>query len=169
VRGLSQCPEDLRRPGDSEGIDLTVNAGEVVVIMVQWFRQKQLLRMINHLEPMDWGKSRHGKLVGYEPLPGGGVRPVRKRLAQSRAAARVGMCSTLQFVRALTALENIVEAPVTVIASDRRRRARSPRVCSMPWAWPGTRIICRIACPVASSSVSRSRVPWRGAQCDAVR
>jgi polar amino acid transport system permease protein len=100
-----------------KGIDLTVNAGEVVVIMGPSGSGKStLLRMINHLEPMDWGEiTVNGKLVGYEPLPGGGVRPVRKRLAQSRAAARVGMVfQHFNLFEHLTALENIVEAPVTV-------------------------------------------------------
>ena len=100
-----------------KGIDLTVNAGEVVVIMGPSGSGKStLLRMINHLEPMDWGEiTVDGQLVGYEPLPGGGVRPVRKRLAQARAAARIGMVfQHFNLFEHLTALENIIEAPVSV-------------------------------------------------------
>jgi polar amino acid transport system permease protein len=75
-----------------------------------------LLRMINHLEPMDWGEiTVDGHHVGYEPMHGGGVRPVRKGLAQARAAARIGMVfQHFNLFEHLTALENIVEAPVTV-------------------------------------------------------
>jgi polar amino acid transport system permease protein len=100
-----------------KGIDLTVNTGEVVVIMGPSGSGKStLLRMINHLEPLDWGEiTVYGQRVGYEPLPGGGVRPVRKRLAQARAAARIGMVfQHFNLFEHLTALENIVEAPITV-------------------------------------------------------
>jgi polar amino acid transport system permease protein len=114
------CRNVQKSYGDREilkGIDLTVNAGEVVVIMGPSGSGKStLLRMINHLEPLDWGEiTVAGQLVGYEPLPGGGVRPVRKRLAQSRAAARIGMVfQHFNLFEHLTALENIVEAPVMV-------------------------------------------------------
>jgi polar amino acid transport system permease protein len=100
-----------------KGIDLTVNTGEVVVIMgPSGSGMSTLLRMINHLEPMDWGEiTVDGHLVGYEPLHGGGVRPVRKRLAQARAAARIGMVfQHFNLFEHLTALENVIEAPVTV-------------------------------------------------------
>ena len=111
-----------------KGIDLTVNTGEVVVIMGPSGSGKStLLRMINHLEPMDWGEINvDGKLVGYEPLPGGGVRPVRKQLAQARAAARIGMVfQHFNLFDHLTALENVIEAPVTVYrqTSDDAREA----------------------------------------------
>ena len=100
-----------------KGIDLTVNTGEVVVIMGPSGSGKStLLRMINHLEPMDWGEiTVDGRHVGYEPLAGGGVRPVRKKLAQARAAARIGMVfQHFNLFEHLTAIENIVEAPVSV-------------------------------------------------------
>jgi polar amino acid transport system permease protein len=100
-----------------KGIDLTVNAGEVVVIMGPSGSGKStLLRMINHLEPLDWGAiTVDGQLVGYEALPGGAVRPIRKRLAQARAAARVGMVfQHFNLFEHLTALENVIEAPLSV-------------------------------------------------------
>jgi len=100
-----------------KGIDLTVNAGEVVVIMGPSGSGKStLLRMINHLEPLDWGEiTVNGQLVGYEPLNGGGVRPVRKGLARARAAARIGMVfQHFNLFEHLTALENVIEAPVMV-------------------------------------------------------
>jgi polar amino acid transport system permease protein len=100
-----------------KGIDLTVNTGEVVVIMGPSGSGKStLLRMINHLEPLDWGEiTVGGQLVGYERLPGGGVRPLRTRLAQARVAARIGMVfQHFNLFEHLTAVENVSEAPVTV-------------------------------------------------------
>ena len=99
-----------------KSIDLTVNSGEVVVIMGPSGSGKStLLRLINHLEPLDWGEiTVDGGLVGYERLKDGVLRPVRK-LAQARAAARIGMVfQSFNLFEHLTALDNIVEAPVMV-------------------------------------------------------
>jgi polar amino acid transport system permease protein len=99
-----------------KSIDLTVDAGEVVVIMGPSGSGKStLLRLINHLEPLDWGEiTVHGAYVGYERVPGGGVRPTG-RLAQARAAARIGMVfQHFNLFDHMTALENVIEAPVTV-------------------------------------------------------
>jgi len=53
-----------------------------------------------------------GKHVGYERMPGGGFRPVRN-LAQARAAARIGMVfQHFNLFEHLTALENLIEAPI---------------------------------------------------------
>jgi polar amino acid transport system permease protein len=99
-----------------KSIDLTVNRGEVVVIMGPSGSGKStLLRMVNHLEPVDWGEiTVDGKHVGYERMPGGGFRPVRN-LAQARAAARIGMVfQHFNLFEHLTALENLIEAPIRV-------------------------------------------------------
>jgi polar amino acid transport system permease protein len=99
-----------------KSIDLTVNRGEVVVIMGPSGSGKStLLRMVNHLEPVDWGEiTIDGKHVGYERMPGGGFRPVRK-LAQARAEARIGMVfQQFNLFEHLTALENLIEAPIRV-------------------------------------------------------
>jgi polar amino acid transport system permease protein len=93
-----------------------VNRGEVVVIMGPSGSGKStLLRMVNHLEPVDWGEiTVDGKHVGYERMPGGGFRPVRN-LAQARAAARIGMVfQHFNLFEHLTALENLIEAPIRV-------------------------------------------------------
>jgi polar amino acid transport system permease protein len=98
-----------------KSIDLTVNRGEVVVIMGPSGSGKStLLRMVNHLEPVDWGEiTIDGKHVGYERVPGG-LRPVRK-LAQARAEARIGMVfQQFNLFEHMTALENLIEAPIRV-------------------------------------------------------
>jgi polar amino acid transport system permease protein len=103
-----------------KSIDLTVNGGEVVVIMGPSGSGKStLLRLINHLDVLDWGEiTVDGNHVGYSRGPGGGLRPTRK-LAQARAAARIGMVfQHFNLFDHLTALENVMEAPVTV---DRQR------------------------------------------------
>src|SRR5580693_8642439 len=98
-----------------KSIDLTVNRGEVVVVMGPSGSGKStLLRMVNHLEPIDWGEiTIDGKHVGYERVPGG-LRPVRK-LAQARAEARIGMVfQQFNLFEHMTALENLIEAPIRV-------------------------------------------------------
>ena len=99
-----------------KSVDMTVRNGEVVVIMGPSGSGKStLLRLINHLEPLDWGEiTVHGGHVGYEKIPGGGLRPSR-RLAQARAAARIGMVfQHFNLFDHLSALDNVAEAPVTV-------------------------------------------------------
>jgi polar amino acid transport system permease protein len=98
-----------------KSIDLVVNRGEVVVIMGPSGSGKStLLRLVNHLEPVDWGEiTIEGRHVGYERVPGG-LRPIRK-LAQARAAARIGMVfQQFNLFEHLTALENLTEAPIRV-------------------------------------------------------
>jgi polar amino acid transport system permease protein len=113
------CRNVQKSYGDREilkSIDLTVHTGEVVVIMGPSGSGKStLLRLINHLEPLDWGEiTVDGRHVGYEKIPGGGLRPTRK-LAQARADARIGMVfQHFNLFEHLSALENVMEAPVTV-------------------------------------------------------
>jgi polar amino acid transport system permease protein len=99
-----------------KGVDLTVKRGEAVVLMGPSGSGKStLLRMINHLEAMDWGEILvDGRPVGYQPLPGGGWKPVR-HLAKARADARISMVfQQFNLFEHFTARENIVEAPVRV-------------------------------------------------------
>ena len=103
------------------GVDFSVAQGEVVVILGPSGSGKStLLRMINHLEAMDWGEvTVAGRPVGYRPPTGGVPRPVRD-LARARAEARIGMVfQHFNLFAHLTALENIVEAPIRVYGVPR--------------------------------------------------
>ncbi len=116
---LVVCTNVQKSYGDRQilkGVDLVVNRGEVVVIMgASGSGKSTLLRLINHLEPVEWGEiTVDGAHVGYDRLPGGGYRPAR-RLAQARAAARIGMVfQHFNLFDHLSAVQNVMEAPVRV-------------------------------------------------------
>src|SRR5713101_4732942 len=130
-RPMIVCRNVQKSYGEREvlkSIDLTVNRGEVVVIMGPSGSGKStLLRLVNHLEPVDWGEiTIDGKHVGYERVPGG-FRPVRK-LAQARAEARIGMVfQQFNLFEHLTALENLIEAPIRVY----RREPKEARAIAL--------------------------------------
>jgi polar amino acid transport system permease protein len=108
-----------------QGINLNVSRGEVVVIIGPSGSGKStLLRMINHLEEMDGGEiTVDGKHVGYEKSSSGKLKPIRN-LSKARAEAKIGMVfQSFNLFSHLTALENIIEAPIHVhrVAPDRAR------------------------------------------------
>jgi len=113
------CRNVQKSYGDRQvlnGIDLTVNRGEVVVIMGPSGSGKStLLRMINHLEPLDWGEiTVDGRHVGYRRTPGGGLLPTGN-IARARADARIGMVfQHFNLFEHLSALENLTEAAIRV-------------------------------------------------------
>ena len=97
------------------GIDLTVNKGEVVVVMGPSGSGKStLLRLVNHLESLDWGEiTVEGKYVGYQRR-NNMMRPTRD-LAKARANAQIGMVfQHFNLFEHLSAIENVMEAPVQV-------------------------------------------------------
>jgi polar amino acid transport system permease protein len=101
------------------GINLTVNRGEVVTIMGPSGGGKStLLRMVNHLEGLDRGEVLvGGKHVGYRMVDGV-LRPTRD-LARARAEARIGMVfQHFNLFDHLTALENVIEAPIRVYGEE---------------------------------------------------
>ncbi|MCC7045463.1 MAG: amino acid ABC transporter permease/ATP-binding protein [Alphaproteobacteria bacterium] len=101
------------------GIDFTVNRGEVVTIMgASGSGKSTLLRLINHLEALDSGEiTVRGELVGYTRKDGG-LRPNRD-LAAARAAAKIGMVfQHFNLFDHMTALENVMEAPIRVYGAN---------------------------------------------------
>jgi polar amino acid transport system permease protein len=101
------------------GINLSVSRGDVVAIMGPSGSGKStLLRMINHLERLDKGEVLvDGKHVGYQTVEGV-LRPIRD-VAKARAEARIGMVfQNFNLFDHLTALENVIEAPIRVHGED---------------------------------------------------
>jgi polar amino acid transport system ATP-binding protein len=97
------------------GVSLTVGAGEVICIIGPSGSGKStLLRCINHLEVPDRGAIRVAGEVVYYDLVDGVRRPHGKwRIAEVRA--KLGMVfQSFNLFPHLTALENIIEAPVHV-------------------------------------------------------
>jgi len=98
-----------------KGIDLEVAAGEVMcVIGPSGSGKSTFLRCINHLEKIDAGRLEvDGRLVGYTER-GGKLHELRDRevAAQRRD---IGMVfQRFNLFPHMTALENVVEAPVQV-------------------------------------------------------
>jgi polar amino acid transport system permease protein len=111
-----------------KGIDLDVSRGEVVVILGPSGSGKStLLRMINHLEPVDDGEiTVGGQLVGYMRTPYG-MRPVHN-LARARALARIGFVfQHFNLFAHMSAMENVMEAPVRVFGQTRQQASQVAR------------------------------------------
>jgi polar amino acid transport system permease protein len=102
------------------GVDLDVERGEVVAIMGPSGSGKStLLRLINHLESLDAGEIKvEGRHIGYRRV---GERLVPAgNLARARAEARIGMVfQQFNLFSHLTALENVIEAPMRVFGEPR--------------------------------------------------
>ena len=98
------------------GVDLSVNRGQVVVIIGPSGSGKTtLLRCLNHLEKIDGGRIYiEGELVGYREINGRLVEDREANIARIRS--QVGFVfQRFNLFPHMTALENIIEAPVHVL------------------------------------------------------
>jgi polar amino acid transport system ATP-binding protein len=117
---LVEIRDVYKRFGSQEvlrGVSLDVEAGEVVCLLgASGSGKTTLLRCINHLETMDQGKIKvAGELVGYARGANGKLREEPDRVTSAKRA-RIGMVfQRFNLFAHLTALENVVEAPVQVL------------------------------------------------------
>jgi polar amino acid transport system ATP-binding protein len=117
---LVEIRDVYKRFGSQEvlrGVSLDVEAGEVVCLLgASGSGKTTLLRCINHLETMDQGEIKvAGELVGYAPGANGKLREEPDRVTSAKRA-RIGMVfQRFNLFAHLTALENVVEAPVQVL------------------------------------------------------
>lgn len=98
------------------GVDLQVNRGQTVVIIGPSGSGKTtLLRCLNHLEKIDSGRIYiDGQLVGYRERNGQVVEDTETNIARMRA--QVGFVfQRFNLFAHMTALENIIEAPIHVL------------------------------------------------------
>ncbi len=103
-----------------KGVSLTVGAGEVVCIIGPSGSGKStLLRCINHLEIPDRGTIRiAGEAVYYDLV--NGKRRFHSKQQIARVRARLGMVfQEFNLFPHLTALQNIIEAPIHVLGMKR--------------------------------------------------
>ncbi|MET7883888.1 amino acid ABC transporter ATP-binding protein [Streptomyces avermitilis] len=111
-----------------KGIDLEVRAGEVTVVLGPSGSGKStLLRTINHLEKVDQGTiSVDGRLVGYR-RSGDKLYELREREILKQRT-RIGFVfQNFNLFPHLTVLDNLVEAPVSVLKRPRKAAVESAR------------------------------------------
>jgi polar amino acid transport system ATP-binding protein len=105
------------------GVTMEVRRGEVVVVIGPSGSGKTtFLRCINHLEKINRGRIYiDGQLIGYREASGGGlVEDSERNTAQMRA--EIGMVfQRFNLFPHMTALQNIIEAPIQVKHLSRER------------------------------------------------
>ncbi|HEX4370083.1 MAG TPA: amino acid ABC transporter ATP-binding protein [Rhizomicrobium sp.] len=112
-----------------KGVSLDVEAGEVVCLLgASGSGKTTLLRCVNHLETVDRGEIKvAGELVGYARARDGKLKEEPDRIASAKRA-RIGMVfQRFNLFAHLTALENVIEAPVQVLGvakTEAEERAR---------------------------------------------
>jgi polar amino acid transport system ATP-binding protein len=98
-----------------KGVNLEVRRGETVCIIGPSGSGKStFLRCVNHLERIDGGRIEvNGHLIGYREREGKLVEDAEKNVARQRA--EIGMVfQRFNLFPHMTALENVVEAPIRV-------------------------------------------------------
>jgi polar amino acid transport system ATP-binding protein len=113
----------IKRFGDNivlNGVDLTVERGQTVVIIGPSGSGKTtLLRCLNHLETIEGGRIYiDGQLVGYRERNGQLVEDSESNIARMRS--HIGFVfQRFNLFAHMTALENIIEAPIHVLGEPR--------------------------------------------------
>ena len=104
-----------------KGVDLAVPRGAVVCIIGPSGSGKStFLRCVNHLEKIDAGRIEvNGRLIGYRERNGKLVEDSEKSIARQRAEIGI-VFQRFNLFPHMTALENIIEAPVHVRGLPRR-------------------------------------------------
>ncbi len=103
------------------GVDFTVNRGEVVtVIGPSGSGKTTLLRCLNHLEKIDGGRIYiEGQLMGYREREGRLVEDNEANIARMRS--QIGFVfQRFNLFAHKTALENIIEAPIQVLHEPKK-------------------------------------------------
>ncbi|KAB7789610.1 amino acid ABC transporter ATP-binding protein [Bifidobacterium leontopitheci] len=127
-----------------KGVDLTVMPGTVTVILGPSGSGKStFLRLINQLETLTGGEiDVNGEMIGYKPVERGGQRVLQtlndKEVAAQRA--KLGMVfQRFNLFPHMTALENVMEAPVHV-KHVHKREARELAVAELQRVGLGDRL-----------------------------
>ena len=104
------------------GVNLQVKRGEVLVLIGPSGSGKStLLRCINHLEKIDAGHIYiDGQLLGYREVNGRLIEEPEARVARVRATIGI-VFQRFNLFPHLTALGNVIEAPIHVRGLSRQR------------------------------------------------
>ncbi len=148
-----------KRFGDNvvlDGIDLSIDAGEVVVVVGPSGSGKStFLRCINVLETIQGGDIVvNGQSVLGAPAQ---VRELRREAGM--------VFQQFNLFPQLTALENVMFGPLHTRGMPRGRPANRRRNCWPRSGWPSAPVIIRASCPVASSSAWPLPARWPSNRC----
>jgi len=125
VQPIVRADEVVKRFGRLEvlsGVSLDVDPGETVcVIGPSGSGKTTFIRCINHLEKIDGGRIEvNGHLIGYREQNGKLVEDSESNIARQRC--EIGMVfQRFNLFPHMTALENIIEAPVRVRKAEKAR------------------------------------------------
>ncbi len=140
---------------------MTVKRAEVVVMIgASGSGKTTFIRCLNHLEKIQGGRIFvNGHLIGYREENGKLVEDREQNIAKQRQD--IGMVfQRFNLFPHMTALGNVIEAPIRVRGTPEKEASRSAARCSSG-SGSGTRPTpIRRSCPAASSSAWRSPGRW---------
>lgn len=141
-----------------KGVDMTVEPGSVTVILGPSGSGKStLLRLINQLETLTGGSIEvDGEMIGYKYVEKKGQRVLQtlndKEVAAQRA--KLGMVfQRFNLFPHMTALENVMEAPVHVRHMGKQEAGSWPSTSSNVSGWGNVWTTTPRSYPAASNSV----------------